>query len=43
MLPRRGAREQEVGHVHAGDEKHESDRTQQDEENRAHIAYHFVF
>src|SRR3984893_3527872 len=33
-----GAREQEVGHVSAGDQQNESDRAEEHEQNAAHIA-----
>ena len=36
---RRGAGEQQVGDVGAGDEQHEADRAQQEEESRADVAH----
>ena len=42
MLPRGGARQQKVRHVHAGDEQHKPNSAQQYKKNRAHVANHFI-
>ncbi len=42
LLARRGAREEQVGHVGAGDEEHEADGTQEDEQGPSHVADHEI-
>ena len=38
-LPRRGAGELQIGHIGAGDQQDETDRAQQDQQCRSHVAY----
>ena len=42
LLAAHGPRQQQVGHVGAGDEQHQRDRAQQQEQRRPHVLHHLI-